>query len=327
MSKRLRIGTFNLEHLGDERRTAPMEVRIRALRPLFERLDADVLCLQEINAVHPPGNKNAPRELVGLDRLLEGTPYASFERATTLGPSGAPADVHNLVVLSRYPIRDVRRVHHDLVPAPSLPTLTDGDAARAPAPVEWDRPFLAVELEVGAHVVHVLDVHLRSPLAVAIPGQKESPFVWKSSAAWAEGTFRAALKRAGQALEARLFVDAILDGDPDALVAVAGDFNASEHEVPTTILRAAVDATGSGALAGRELSCVDRLVPEHRRYSVVHAGAHVMIDHLMVTRALMHHVGAVEILNETLGDEVLALAVKGSPDSYHAPLVAEFTLP
>ena len=40
----------------------------------------------------------------------------------------------------------------------------------------------------------------------------------------------AAMKRSGQALEARLTVDAIFDAEPEALIAVAGDFNAEAAE-------------------------------------------------------------------------------------------------
>ena len=41
--------------------------------------------------------------------------------------------------------------------------------------------------------------------------------------AWAEGYFLSAVKRNGQALEARMLVDQIFSGAPDAMIAVAGD--------------------------------------------------------------------------------------------------------
>ena len=40
---------------------------------------------------------------------------------------------------------------------------------------------------------------------------------WLSAPGWAEGFFIAAVKRAGQALEARLFIDKLFDEDPDAM--------------------------------------------------------------------------------------------------------------
>jgi exonuclease III len=48
-----------------------------------------------------------------------------------------------------------------------------------------------------------------------------------------------------------------------------------------------------------------------------------MLDHLLVSRALLAGYRHVEIYNEDLADE---LTDRG-PDSHHAPLVAEFELP
>ena len=45
---------------------------------------------------------------------------------------------------------------------------------------------------------------------------------------WAEGFFAAAIKRAGQALELRLAVERIFDAEPNAVIAVCGDFNAED---------------------------------------------------------------------------------------------------
>ena len=52
-----------------------------------------------------------------------------------------------------------------------------------------------------------------------------------------------------------------------------------------------------------------------------------MVDHLLVSRALMAFYRGLEIHNEALGDEVVAYAgIDRSPESFHAPLVAEFEL-
>lgn len=205
---RFRIATFNLESLDERPRAASLlDRRIAALRPQLVRLDADVLCLQEVSASgkHPPDG----RVLVALDRLLEGTRYAPYQRAVSTGPGGTePADVHNLVTLSRWPLLETRQVRHDFVPPVDYRPVTS--AERAPEPVDgrFDRPILYARLALpGGAPLHVLNVHLRSPLAAPIPGQKKSPLAWRHVAGWAEGFFVAALKRNGQALEARLFVD------------------------------------------------------------------------------------------------------------------------
>ena len=47
----MRLATFNLENLDDAPDGAPpLAERLRILRPQLERLAADVLCLQEVNA-------------------------------------------------------------------------------------------------------------------------------------------------------------------------------------------------------------------------------------------------------------------------------------
>src|SRR5690606_21989510 len=149
---------------------------------------------------------------------LEGTPLAAFHRASTMsrGRHAEPwvADIHNLVVLSRWPIAAVRELRGELVEPPAWRPA----AADAASPLPWDRPLLHVRIDLpGGRPLHVIDLHLRAPIAADRPGAKEAPFVWRSAAAWAEGFYIAALKRAGQALEARLLVDALQDADPEAL--------------------------------------------------------------------------------------------------------------
>src|SRR5690242_8333066 len=100
----LRIATFNLESLDESPRLAE---RIACLRRQLTALEADLLCLQEVNAQKPDGG--GPRRLQALDALLAGSPYAGFRRVSTATPDGDPADVHNLVILSRLPIRNSRQ--------------------------------------------------------------------------------------------------------------------------------------------------------------------------------------------------------------------------
>jgi len=329
MSQPLRIATFNLENLDDgPDQATPLGDRIDVLRPQLLRLQADVLCLQEVNA-KPPA-KGGPRVPHALDRLLEGTPYQGFRRFAG-GGAGDPnllADVHNLVILSRFPMTSARSVRHKLVEPPRYRPATARPSAQDEEPVSWDRPILAAELNLpDGGRLHVINLHLRSPLAAVVAGQKESAFVWKSTAGWAEGFFLAALKRAGQALEARLLVDEIFDRDPDARIVVLGDFNAEEWEVPVRMLCAEVEDTGKGRLAGRALVPLERSLPETRRFSVVHHGRKAMLDHVLASRALLASYRGIEVHNETIGDEMLGYALVEQPTvSYHAPLVAEFSL-
>lgn len=331
MAASFRIATFNLESLDDRPGLEPgLEARIAVLRPQLQRLAADVLCLQEVNGQEAGrGPDGAPRRrLSALDALLAGTAYEGYERAATAGEHG-PYDRHNLVILSRFPIAERAQVRNQAVPPPSYRPVTAEPPAAAPAPVAWDRPILTAAIDLGAgRRLHVLNLHLRAPLAAFIPGQKESAFVWKTVSGWAEGFFLSTVKRTGQALEARILIDRLFDADPEALVAVCGDFNAHEREMPVRIVMGDPDDTGSGALAMRAMVALEESIPEDRRYSVVHAGHKVMLDHLLVSRPLMAWYRGAEVHNEGLGDEMVGYAsVHASPESFHAPVVATFAVP
>lgn len=324
----LRIATFNVENLTDAADAeAPLTARVDILKPQFARMAADIVCLQEVDARRPAGEKQ--RALTALDTLLQDTKYADFHTASTVDPnSGAPRDKHNLVILSRWPIHEIKQYANDLVAAPTYHATTSKPPTSEAMPILWDRPVLHVVIELpGGRLIHVLNVHLRAPLAAYIEGQKAGPFVWNSVGGWAEGFFLASVKRSGQALEARLAIERVFDHDPASLIVVAGDFNAEEHEAPLRILTGDVEDTGNGRLARRSLALVEHTLPESRRYTVIHRGHRLMLDHLIVSRSLMAAYRGMEIHNEVLGDELVAYTlIEAAPDSYHAPVVATFEL-
>lgn len=324
----MRLATFNVENLDlPPRAKLPIEDRAEALRPVLARLDADILCLQEVNGQHVPDRPE--RVLLALDLLLEGTPYATFERISTSGPDGlGVADTHNLVTLSRFPIRSRREVCHDLVPQPLYRMITADPRPSGSEPVIFDRPLLVADIELpSGALLTVINVHLRAPLAAAIPGQKLSAFVWRTVGGWAEGYFLASMRRAGQALELRLLLEELFEADPHRLIAVAGDFNAEDYDTALRIAIGAEEDTGNGALSPRSLVLLDRAIPADRRWTILHHGRPQMLDHILVSRALYGYVREIEVHNEILGDELVGFG-KGapSPGSYHAPLVVELAL-
>ncbi len=133
------------------------------------------------------------------------------------------------------------------------------------------------------------------------------------------------MKRTGQALEARLLAERIFDAKTDALLAVCGDFNSEERDAAFRILAGDTEDTGNGRLMERELVAPERTLPDHRRFTVIHAGQRRMLDHILVSRSLLRHFRALEVHNEALGDEVIASTmVESSPESYHAPVLAIF---
>ena len=321
----MRIASFNLESLDLLSRSGvTIEERADVLRPQLDRLRADVICLQEVNGQRAAHEEH--RSLHALDLLLKGTPYEAFHRATTRGPGGSGvADVHNLVILSRHPVISHRALRHTNLPPITYRCVTASPPA-SDEPILFDRPILMAEIEgIAGRPLFVFNVHLRAPLATAIPGQKKSSFIWKSVPGWAEGFFLSGLKRSAQALELRLAIDALLDADRHAAIAICGDFNAEDHETPLKIVIGAEEDTGNGYLANRSMVVLDRALPKDRRFSVLHQGRPQMLDHILISRNLFAHFTTIEVHNEMLEDEVIGGAkVQHSPVSYHAPVIAEF---
>jgi len=65
-------------------------------------------------------------------------------------------------------------------------------------------------------------------------------------------------------------------------------------------------------------------VEEARRFSVVHAGRPVLLDHILASRTLAACCMNVAIMNEGLQDEVMAEEL--ILGSLHAPIIASFDL-
>jgi endonuclease/exonuclease/phosphatase family metal-dependent hydrolase len=309
-----RLATFNLESL-DERSSDPaaFEARIAALRPMLAAINADVLCLQEVNAQGHGGRK--PRKFSALDRLLAQTIYADFHRAHSVNPkSGKPADVHNLVTLSRWPIASHSQLHHTHVPVWTMPALPPSQVSHE---IRFDRPVLVTDIAAPFGPLHVFNLHLRAPRA----SLKRQTMRQAGNAEWAESFHVAALKRQGQALEIRVAIDRLLTSNRAELIAVCGDLNAEAYETPARLLRGTPDE-GDDTLASGQLKSLDEHLPAARRFSVVHDGRKVMLDHIFVSPALARSFVSISALNERLQDEARVEApVTGS---LHAPVVAEF---
>jgi endonuclease/exonuclease/phosphatase family metal-dependent hydrolase len=323
----VRVATFNLENLSDPPDgNITLEARCSVLRPQLVALNADILCLQEVGAEHS-GPKGTPRQFRALSKLLEGTNYADFHRAHSLLPDGhGPLDVHNLVILSRYPIIRHRQFWNDLVLPPRHKFRTSEPAEAAATDILWDRPSLYAEIRpADGHSLHVFNLHLKAPLATFVHGQKIDQFKWRSVSGWAEGFYVAALKRNGQALEIRFAIDEIFDSQPDALIAVCGDLNAELREMPLRILRGDAMDTENPDLENRVMIPMEEAEAQSRRYSVIHGGRPSMLDHVLVSRPLFKRFEAIEIHNENLHDELLDYQrAENQAESHHAPVVANF---
>ena len=187
MTVSFRLATFNLENFDVSRgRESELERRIAVLRPILRDMAADVLCLQEVDAQR--ASPHGPRQFLALDHLLCETVYQSYHHAASVRPgSTMPADVHNLVILSRWPIREQRQLHHNIVAKWSWAPLAEGSSPSPSIEIEWDRPLLYAKISLpGDAALHVVNLHLRAPRAVPIPNTSKSVGC-VSSRAWAEG--------------------------------------------------------------------------------------------------------------------------------------------
>ncbi len=320
---RLRIATFNLENL-DETDSAPtLADRISVLRPSLERLRADVLCLQEIHGQERPGES---RQLHALRALLAGTAYEGFYIEHTKTTRNEAYDVRNLVIVSRFPIRDVQQFRNELIDPPQYRKVTADPAEAEADPVRVERPILYAQIEAAPQViVHLINVHLKSRRPSNVPGQQPNRYTWRSAAGWAEGYFLSSMKRVSQALEVRVLVDRIFDDEPDARIVVCGDFNAHPGEVPVEAIAGRIENTNNADLIGRELVPCENTIPASERFTFLHHGQKRLLDHMLISRRMLQHYRRSEIHNETLHDESIAFRYERQfPESDHAPFVAEF---
>lgn len=324
-----RIATFNLENLDNtsDDRNPPLEVRAPILRAAIKRVNADILCLQEVHGQelpdHQPGTPK--RDLLALDAVLEGTQYATFERVHTVTTDNVAYDKRNLVILSKYPVNPPKQYRNDLINKLKYRNVTAIPEDSEARDVSWERPILHAEIEIpNVGTVHVINLHLKSRIATNVAGQRDG-FSWETAAGWAEGYFLSSIKRVGQALETRILIDQIFDAETQANIIVCGDFNAEPGEVPVEAIIGSVQNTNNPKLRSRVLVPCSRKVPESIRHTLFHHGKGNLLDHMLISQPLLSTFDHAEIHNETLHDESLPFNFDNKyPESDHAPFIAQF---
>lgn len=327
---KLRVATFNVENLDETKAgdDLTLEERIPILRPQLERLDADIICFQEVHGQEVGDT----RTLSALQALMADTRYADYNIATTLTTAGKPYDVRNLVVAGRFPIHedDIKQYRNTLIDKMQYKKLTAHPPDEEAEDVRFQRPILIVKMNVAPGFdLHLINVHLKSRRPTNIRGRQDSDrrWIWQSVSAWAEGYFLSSMKRMGQALETRLAVDEIFDADPNANIIVCGDFNAHPEEVPVEAILGRVENTSNPELVSRVLLPCEETVPESSRFTYIHHGQKRLLDHMLISRNLLRFYRQAEIHNETLHDEGLAFAYESKfPESDHAPFIVEFEI-
>ncbi len=325
---KLRVATFNVENLDNTGSKPSLQERKKVLTPMIIRLNADIICFQEVHGQEIPGGK---RELLALKELLKDTQYENYHFSTTTVQNGDNVyDKRNLVTISRFPISDFKQYKNDFLPPPVYKTVTE-----IPTPVEaekigLERPFLYSKIQVNNSDFHIINVHLKSRLPTPIKGQSQSnqySTKWNSAAAWAEGSFISSMKRVGQALEVRMFLDTLFKADENAKIIVCGDFNAHPEEVPVQAICGNVADHRNIDLKHMEMIPCENTIPDSSRYTYLHHGNKRLLDHLLISRNLLAFYRKSEIYNEILSDESIAGAYDTKfPESDHAPFISEFEI-
>ena len=302
-----------------------MQERIDVLRPQIRRLNADIICFQE---VHGQETQGQTRKLLALKKLLENTDCSSFNIESTLTSNNEVYDERNLVVVSSFQISEKKQYRNDTVQPPSYRKITSIPSEDEAKEIKWERPILYTKIKVKQDFdIHLINLHLKSRIPTTISGQKIDQYTWKSSSGWAEGFFISSMKRVGQALETRILIDSIFDNDEDARIIVCGDFNAHPGEVPVEALSGKIENTGNSKLNKRVLVSCENTIPESSRFTYLHQGKNRLLDHLLISPGMLPYYRGSEIHNETLHDETIAFATESKfPGSDHAPFIAEFEI-
>ena len=324
MHQTIRIATFNLENFDDKPNQKPsLADRIKLMRPQLLRLNADIICFQEVNGQEVEGE---PRQLLALKKFLSGTNYEHYNIVSTKTADNYQVyDERNLVIASRFDIVSHHQYRNDKIEAPAYRKVTAIPAEEA-KDVDWERPILLAEVKLqNNRSLHIINLHLKSKIPTTVSGQKIGSRTWKSASGWAEGYFLSSMKRVGQALETRIVIDELINQDEDAMLVVCGDFNADQDSVPVMAIRGDVENTENGDLSNRVLFPCENGIPKSSRYSLFHRGKKEMLDHLLISRNMLSYYKHTEIHNEMLHDESIAFATdKKYPESDHAPIVTEF---
>lgn len=317
----LRIATFNIENLDFSESEPSFETRKKILIPQLQRINADILLLQEVHAQKDGDNL----ELLALKNLISETKYKDFEINSTVNENNELLSQRNLIALSKFELEEVKSIKHEVVNPPEYKISNSEEPAKK---VTWERPMLYTKYKLpNGESLHIINVHLKSKNPSNIPGGKKDCFSWKTASAWAEGSFISAMRRVGQALEVRAKVDQIFDEDIDANIIVCGDFNADFDEVPTEAILGRTENTGNADLNPRVLFPLEKSVADSNRFSLYHHGKKNMLDHLVCSRNFLRYYVSTEIHNEQLHDESIAFATDLKfPESDHAPVVANFQI-
>jgi endonuclease/exonuclease/phosphatase family metal-dependent hydrolase len=316
------IGTWNLENLyrpGGQfgpRDRAAYEAKLKSLADTVGRLGPDLLGVQEVGD---------PLALGDLTDALDGEWHVALSEH---------ADGRGIRVgfLSRSPLTPVADINEFPSQVAPLQSSDDGEPSHRAG-----RGALAVSVSPApGSELHAVVCHLKSKL-LTFPGHR---FVPRDEGERARYAAYALLRRGAEAVTVRAAADRLLDGDGGTrMVAVMGDLN-DEPAAATTQILLGPPGSQIGTSGFKHPDRGDEvrlwnlcpLIPEDQRYSRVQDGQPELIDHILVSRALLDRVERVFTGNEHPGQSLPSVGEdpserRDAPASDHAPILAVLRLP
>ena len=311
------VGTWNLENLyrpGGQfgpKNQAAYEAKLTTLAATITAANPDVLAVQEVGE---------PAALDDLVALLPGPWHISLSthpdaRGIRVGflTRTAPATTEQVVDF-RPPLRPVQV----------------GDAATDEA-AGMGRGALHIHLDdLGGHAWVLVTVHLKSKL-LSFPGGRFNPTDENERARFAA---YALYRRAAEAATVRVAATTILDGHgQDRRLVVLGDLNDTPEAATTQLLYGPPGSQyGTGGFSHPDRGDAERLwnlapqIPPEHRYSRIFEGQRELIDHILISHALLTSLQSVD----TQPNQVASITVdpadrRDAPASDHAPVFAQFT--
>jgi endonuclease/exonuclease/phosphatase family metal-dependent hydrolase len=318
----VRIGTWNLENLfrpGGPAGASTQEAydaKLAGLAETIRSLDPDVLAVQEVGD---------PAALQDLADRLDG-----FTHVATADPDGRGIRVG---YLSKLELQQTRQVA--TFPSPLRPIQVDDTNSDEAA---MGRPALVTTITTPAgQPVDLITCHLKSKL-LTFPG---GAFSTHDEGLRARYGAYALFRRAAEAATVRDAATQLLAGNgQERAVIVLGDLNDEPSAATTQILQGPPGSEiGTGGYdtpdqgdGARLWNLFPRIQPPDNRYSRIYRGNRELIDHILASHLVTHHV--------TDGDVTAGLpntpapasiqdnpnTRRNAPASDHRPLVATIDL-
>lgn len=317
------VGTWNVENLfwpddefGPDDK-AVYDGKLAALAATINAAGPDVLGLQEVGQ---------PEALADLVALLDGDWH------TELSTRFEPLHPIRVGVISRHPLRVVTDT---AAFAPLLRPVQGGDDPAKTTSV-MGRGVLGVDVDLpGGQSLTMLVCHLKSKL-LSFPGPHGTTrFAPHDEAERARYAAYALYRRTAEAASVRVVVDDLLHDVDQRRVVLVGDLNDEPTAATTQILYGPPGSQiGTAGYLRPDRGDASRLwslaplIPEKTRFSRVYQGRPELIDHVLVSHALLDRVREVRTVTDrglpSIGDDPAKR--RSAHDSDHAPIFAALDL-